>query len=217
VNKTGEGTSINLQVSRKRSSSMEPLSSLDRAGVDAEREHKKVKTDNEDLSYIFNLNDVKPMEILDVRDNTEKRILQSQSSRNDRNILFSALTTHQKRENFPTITSTDETMVHENLNLESPPRENSTPDLELALGDTKKSPKKCPMLPFLSSPKVNIQGNGSSSSSIGSRPVQVRDETASLSLSLGFPIALSDGSGETRSNKSSEETNHFPFSRPQDP
>jgi hypothetical protein len=213
VNKTGEETSINLRVSRKRSSSMEPLPSLGRAGVDTEREHKKVKTDNGDLNFVFNHNHNKPMEILDVRDNTEKGILQPQSSRNDGSILFPALTT-KNRGNFPTITSTDETMVHQNLNLESPPRENSIPDLELALGDTKKSPKKGLILPFLSSPKVNVRGDDSSSSSIGSRLVQVRDETASLSLSLGFPIALSNGSGEMGSNQSSEDTNLFPFSRP---
>lgn len=188
---------------------MEPLSSSDRAGIDTEREHKKAKTDNGDLNFVFSSNHIKPMEILDVRDNTEKETLPPQSSKIGGNILFPALTA-QNRGNFSTITLADEKTVHQNINLESPPRENSTPDLELALGDTKKSPKKGPMLPFLSSPKVNVQDGRSSS-----RPVQV-DETASLSLSLAFPIALSDGSGEAGSNKSSGNTDLFPFSRPRD-
>ncbi|XP_078173207.1 ASI1-immunoprecipitated protein 2-like isoform X2 [Carex rostrata] len=207
----GDESSINLRASRKRSSSMEPLSSLYGVGIDTERQHKKARSNNGDLNFVFGSNHVKPMdENLDGRDYTDKETPPPQISKNDGNILFPTLTV-QNRENFSTLISADETMVRQNINLEYPPRETSTPDLELALGDTKKSPKKGPMLPFLSSPKVNRQGDSSSS-----RPVQVVDETATLSLSLGFPNALSDGGGEAGPNKSSGNIDLFPFIRPRD-
>ncbi|KAJ4775039.1 RING/FYVE/PHD zinc finger superfamily protein [Rhynchospora pubera] len=213
----GDKISVDMRASRKRSSSMEPASSPDWGGIEAEKQHKKAKTDNGDLNFLFSRNHVKPMEeSFNRKDNTEMEKLPPQSSKSD-DFLFPALVS-QNQQNFSRINSADETMVPQNLCLESPPRETSTPDLELALGDTKKSPKKGPMLPFLSPPKVvqgespkkgpmlpflsppkvNVQGDGSNS-----RAVKVLDETASLSLSLGFSNALSDKTGEVGPDKSS--------------